>query len=106
MHVQMINRLATVATAIQDRAKTIGEVQFNRQFSRDDQQVAQQGLIFNSRVCQGRDRLPRNDQHVGGGLGIDIPKRQALRIFVNDVCGDLAINDFLKDCHRSDAWHW
>ena len=106
MHVQMINRLAPISTAIQDRAKTIGEVQFNRQFSRDEQQVTQQGLIFHSRMRQGRDWLARNDQHVCGSLGIDIPKRQALRIFVNDVCGDLAINDFLKDCHRSDAWHW
>lgn len=103
MHVQMINCLAPIATAIQNRAKTIGEVQFDRKFSRDEQQVAQQGLIFSSRVCQRGNWLPRNDQHMCRGLGINIPKRQTLRIFVNDVRGDLAINDFLKDCHRDDA---
>src|SRR5947209_313900 len=51
-------------------------------------------LVF--QIGMGRNHFPRNDEHMSRRLGLDISKGQALIVFINDIRGDLSVDDFEK----------
>ena len=60
-------------------------------------QVAQQVAIRLGRSVVRRNHLARDDQHVDRRLGIDITEGQAAIIFVDNVGGNLLVEDLLEE---------
>ena len=96
VQVQVWHRLAGARLAIDNEAITVGDAEFLRQLGRDEMQVAQQFPVFRFDILMRPDDLARDDQHVHRRLRIDVAKRQAAVILMDNVRGDLAIDDLLK----------
>src|SRR5438128_12471895 len=52
--------------------------------------------VFIFQIGMGWNHFPRNDKDMSRRLRVDISKGQALIVFVNDVRGDLPVDDFEK----------
>lgn len=50
-------------------------------------------------VGDARDLRPGNDEDVDGRLRVDVSKRDDVIIFVNNVGGNLPVDDFRKERH-------
>jgi hypothetical protein len=64
--------------------------------------AAKQRRILRLRLCDPRNRVARNDQHVDWGLGIGVMKRDKLVRFINDPSRDLPGGDFFKNSPASE----
>src|SRR5438094_746482 len=97
MHVQVRYGLAGSVLAVDDQPITVLYAQLFRQLGRDDVEIAEQRDIPFGHVSVGGDHLgSRNNQDVHRRLGIDVAESQATVIFVDDVGGDLPVDDLLK----------
>src|SRR5262249_13228809 len=97
MQVEVWHRLPRLLQAVQHQAIAVAQAQLRRQLRRHQVQVAQQRLVLFLHVGVGRNHLLRDDQDVDRRLRIDIAKRQALIVLVDDVGGDLSLDDLEKE---------
>ena len=61
--------------------------------------MAQDRLVFGGGFTNSGDEVFRHDENVHGGLGRYVAKGDALVVFVDDVGGNLAGDDFLENGH-------
>jgi len=59
--------------------------------------VTDECRILNVHRLQTDDLFFRDDQDVDGRHGVDVPERQTMFILVDNVCGDLSVDDLLED---------
>lgn len=64
------------------------------------QQMAEHCGIVGSGFMDARDRLFRDDEHVGGGLWLDVAEGQHMVVLIDDVRRNLAGDDAFEECHR------
>lgn len=97
---QMGNRLAAIASVVDDEAKTaFSEAQTVGDFRRLQKQMAQGLLVLRGRFGHPGNRLLGNDQNMKRSLGIDVPKGVDQLILVKRFSGYLAGDDFLEQSH-------
>ena len=93
---------AAVGAVVDDQAEAVfGEALFAGDFTRGEEQVAEDGLVFGSGFGDARDRLARNDEEVDRGPGVDVLEGDAEVVLVKDGRGDFAGDDFFEEGHRS-----
>ncbi len=97
MKVQMRHGLPSAILAIHDQAIAIAKTERLGQPYSDDVEVPHQIAIGFRYVCMGGNDLARDEQDVNGRLRIDVMKRHAMLVFVNDSRGDLLLNDLQKN---------
>lgn len=61
-----------------------------------DEEVTEEGVIVGGCIREFGDRLFGDKQDVGGGLGVDVAECKAKVVFIDDVGGNLAVDDFCK----------
>ena len=69
--------------------------------SRGKQQMPEEPGVFDGRLAKARNNGLRNDQDMDWRLGVAITDRNTLFILVDDLSGDLALNDAFEKCHES-----
>ena len=62
-------------------------------------EVAEQGGVVAGGLCDSGDGLFRNDEDVGGGLGVDVADGHAEVVFVEEGGWYFAGDDFFEECH-------
>lgn len=88
---------AGVRTVVHDEAEAVIEFQFLRDSPRDEEQVAEHGLIGGNGGADSGDRLFRYDQQVNGRLGLDVVEDDAVLILVFDPGGNFPGDDAFED---------
>src|SRR5207248_776880 len=89
VQVQMGYGLAGALLTIDHQAIPLGDAELLRQLGGDKVKVAEQLAVLGLDIGVRGDDLTRDDQDVHRRLGIDIPKRQAAVVFVDDGGRDL-----------------
>ena len=69
-------------------------------FAGGEQQVAEQCLVFAAGFADAGDDFFWDDQDVGRCLRLNVAKREAVIVFVDDVRRDFAGDDFFEKGHR------
>ena len=91
---------AGVGAVVDDEAKTgFVEAEFSRYFGGFEQQMAEGLFVLRLRGSDVRDGFFWDDEHVRRRLGRDVAKGEDEFIFVNDVRGNLARDDFFEESH-------
>ena len=65
------------------------------------EQMAEHLTIIRFGLGDAGDRLFGNHQHVHGGLRVNVVKGEDEVVFVDNVGGDFAGDDFLKESHHT-----
>lgn len=105
---KMRNRLARSAAVVENEAVARVEFFFLGDGSGCEEKVAQEIAVFGPSRVHTRDGFEGNDENVRGRLRVDIADGDAEVVFVNDLRGDFAFDDFGKkgvshDTNSSDA---
>ena len=100
MAVEMRHGFAAV-TAIVDDQPIAGVFQprFLSDLGSFQEEMTEEGGVLGARFRDPGDGLFWNNQQVGGGLGGDIPKSQYPFVLVNDVRGDLTVDNLFEERH-------
>lgn len=86
----MENHLACGAVAVEDGAKALGIVAvLGGYLGGDALQFAAEGVVLGGEVIEGGDVALGDDQHMQGGLGVDVFEGQNLVVFVEGFGGYL-----------------
>ena len=100
MNVQMGNRLSAVASTIDDHAKScLRDSKRFGHFLGFEQQFTQQNSVLRRCFGETRYRLFRHQEHMNRCLRVDIVKNDQFVIFQDDLCRNLARDNFLEQCH-------
>lgn len=99
---KMGHRLAGPFVAIDDEPIAFQSFLFGDLGSRQ-MKMTEQSFIFRFHVRMCPDDFARNDQDMGRRLRIDVSKRHALFVLVNNVGGEFPLCDFEKDVS---VHHW
>jgi len=102
MNMQVKYRLATVDAVVNVESVTIVfDALRPSNFCGYPHQMPQQGSLFCRRIGNGSNGLFWDDQHVDRRLGVDVAKGQRTIVFINDISGDVSIDDLLKYSHTA-----
>jgi len=96
MDVQVEYRLSD-GTPVVDHQAEVRQLLFGSHLARHEEEVAGQLRVLLLHVGHLGDGHFRDHEDVDGCLGVDVAERQSPVIFVDNVGGDLAVDDFLKD---------
>ena len=94
----MRDGFAGVLAIVHDEAEAVGELKFPRHGASDKQQVAEHGLVVRLRIAYARDPFFWDDEQVHGRLRLDVVQDDAVFVLMFELCGNLAVDDFLKNC--------
>src|SRR5262249_17770359 len=97
MQMQVRHSLAGLLLAVQNEAIAVLQAKLHRQLRRDEMEMTDQVAVGVGQIRVRRNHLARNDQNVHRRLRVDVVKRQAAVIFVDDLGRNLAVDDLLKD---------
>ena len=95
---QVKHTLPHTGAVVYDQPERIADALLRRYLAGSYHQVAQQGLLLITGIDQPGNRLFRDHQDMHGGLGVDVPERQAQIILVNDIRRNFPPDDFRKNC--------
>lgn len=102
MNVQMGDGFASVSAIIDNEPEAFlfaVASQYCRHLSGGEKKMAEEGLILLHGFAYPGDRLFRNYENVGRGLGGDVPESDGVVILINDLGRNLSRDDFLEQCH-------
>src|SRR5690606_10620467 len=98
VEMQVKDDLPTVTAAVgHDAIACLPNAQLLGQLLRHPQHVPGQLRIAGCEIGQGCDVLPRDDQHVNRGLGVDVAKCDHAVVFINSVAGQFSPLDPAED---------
>lgn len=106
MKVQVVDGLAAVIVGVGDNAVSIfRKPEVLGDFARGDHEMPHQRSVFRLNFGHRANRFFGNKEHVHGSLRLDVVKRQAVLVFVNDFGrdffgDDLAENSRLRIAHE------
>ena len=83
----MVDRLPRITSTVDDGTIPVTQLQLFRHLACNNQQVAQHLLIGGSCMSKRWNLLLRNDHDVGRRLWVDIAKREALIVLIDDIGG-------------------
>ena len=87
---KMEYRLAGAGTDVKDRSVAALNAAFAGDFGGHELAAAQGFRVRIFRLLESHDVPSGNDQHVGGGLRIDVIEGEGVFVFVNFLCGNPA----------------
>ncbi len=93
----MIDGLAAVCAGIDHCAVALGEAFGAGDLGGGPEQVAEQGAVAFVAVGDGDDVLAGRDEHVHGGLGVDVGEGVAELVLIDGGGGDGAFDDFAEE---------
>lgn len=97
VHVEVGDGFAGVGAIVNHDAKAGGEVEFLRNHAGNDEEVAEDGLVFGGGFADARYQFFRDDEEVRRRLRLDVVENDTAVVLVFDFGGDFAIDDFLED---------
>lgn len=97
--VQVGHGFAAVRAIVDHDAVTGGEVELAGQVGGGEQQVAEQGLVGERRLVDPRNGFLGYDQNMHGRLRLDVVNGDAVLVFVSNLGGDFAGDDFFEERH-------
>ncbi len=97
VNVQMEDTLPSVFPRVDDGAIAVADAQLFGHFRHGHQQMPDQRGIFRRQVVERFNRLSGYQQHMNWCLRADIPKRQTVFVFVDDVGRNFAIDNLSED---------
>ncbi len=98
MHVDVVDLLPAVAVAVHDEAVAIlGNTRVGGEFAGYGEHPAKGQLVLRLHIVDGGDQHIGDDQHVGLGLGLDVPESGHQIVLIKDVGGDLFTDDFAEN---------
>jgi hypothetical protein len=97
MDVEMFDRLAAVFAGVDHDAITLVEVPGASDFSRDPEQVSEQGTMGRFTLGEGGDVFARGHQHMNRSLRTEIGKGVAELVLVDGGGGDASFNDVAEE---------
>jgi hypothetical protein len=92
----MRDRLACRFLAVDHDSVSVINAKLSRQLGRHQVQMTKQVPISRRNIRVRGNNPPRDDEDVHGSLGINVPKGQALIVFVYDVGWYLTIDDLFE----------
>ncbi len=98
--VQVGDGFAGVGAVVDHEAVAAGELEFLRELAGDDEEVTELRFIGRRGFADARDGLFRDDEEVDGRLWLDVVDDDAAVVFVFDLRGDFAVDDFLEEGFR------
>ena len=84
-------------TTVVDHEAEVRQLLFGSHLPRHEEEVADQLRVLLLHIAHLRDGHLRNHENVNGCLGVDIAESQSPVILVDNVGGNLTVDDFLKD---------
>ena len=98
VEVEMRNFLAGVAAVVEDETVAASdEAEVFCDGGGFYQQMAEDGVVGRGGVFEGGNGFARDDEDMCGRHGLDVPKRDDVFVFVDDVGGDFFVADFLEE---------
>jgi hypothetical protein len=101
VHMQVIYRLPAVRAGIDHHAITLGETFRAGNVSSRRKKVPEQSRVRVIAVGERRNMLPRYYQKMRGRLRIDVSKRNALLVLVDELRGDASSHDLAEKAIHS-----
>ncbi len=99
----MVDLLPPIRPTVHDQTVAgVGHAFRARDVARDPDHTAQGRLVLRGHVVDGGDDVVGDDEHMGGGLRIDVAKGRHEVVLIHDVRGDLTADDLGEDglfCH-------
>lgn len=90
MYVQMEDRLPGIGAGVNHQTKTLQPLLRGHFLGR----IEEMGMVARlGDLGHAGDFLARHDQDVDRSLGFNIPKRDAVVVFINDITRDLPIDN-------------
>lgn len=97
VHVQMRNGLTRSFLAVDDKPVTFIETKLAGELHRHQMQMSNEVSVGLAQIGVGRQDFLGNDEKVNGGLRVDIMKGETEIVFMNDLRGDLLVDDLEKE---------
>lgn len=94
---EVANRLAAVFTGIYDDTVTVCKALLARHFCRRPEEMAKECLVALIGVSERADVLARDDENVGGRLGVDVRESVDQLVLVDRAGRDVAFGDLAED---------
>lgn len=100
MKVNMVNLLASVAVAVEYcTVAALGNAFLFGKIPRNQKHVADERRVFVTDIVHRRYGFAWHDQNVGRSYRIDVAKGHDLLVFIDEVAGYFARNNFFKKSH-------
>lgn len=101
----MADRLSAIWPDVHHYSIALREVLLPRQLAGDAMQMTDQGLLVLAlaHLSQRSNVLLRNHQHMHRRRRVDVRKGQRLLVFIELLCGNLAVGDLAEDAIRTHA---
>lgn len=93
---QVEHRLAGRRPVVDHQSIGLAEALIGGHLRGDQQQMAEQALIFGRRIGELWNRLAWHQQQMHRRAGMDVAEGDAVRVLVDDVAGNLAVDDSLE----------
>ena len=104
---QMRHTLTPLLAAVDDHAIALRQAQLAGDFSRHQELMPDERLMFVGELVERGDFFARNDEHVRWRLRVHVAKGEAEVVLIDDVGFDLAVDDAFEDRHLSlVTGHW
>jgi hypothetical protein len=98
--VEVRDAFAGVGAVVDDEAEAAGEVEFFRDDSGGDEEMAELGFVGWRGFADAGDECLWDDQEMDGRLGLDVVDDDAAVVLVLDLRGDFAVDDSLEEGFR------
>ena len=94
----MGDAFAGVGAVVDDEAVAVFiEAELAGDVSGFEEEMSENGVVFGSGFVDAGNDFARDDEDVSGSGRADVAKGEDQIVLVNDVSGDFAIGDFLKE---------
>jgi hypothetical protein len=100
MQMQVHDKLSSLLSIIDDQSVPVLKFLLFGDLGCCQHQLSEDGLVSLFSMFDHVESifLFRNDQNMDWGLGSDVSKCQDMIVFVDNACGNLLSDDFVKDC--------
>jgi hypothetical protein len=99
MDMEVEDALSALFAGVDDGSVAVVESELCGEFGDHEQEVSSELGVLWGEIIEGDKRFFGDEEDVSGRLGTDIVEGEAEIVFVDDFCGDFAIDDFLEDGH-------
>jgi len=94
----MRHALAAVAAVVDHEAVAgLGDTKFFRERGGGEQEMAEGGLVAGRGFADAGNKFLRDHEHMHRCLRVDVVDGDAEVVFMRELGGDLAVNDFLEE---------
>ena len=97
MDVEVRHGFAGVGAVVDHEAEAVVELEFFRDLAGDEEQVAEDRLIFRGGFADARDRFFGDDEQVDRRLRLDVVEDDAAVVLVFDAAGYFAGDDAFEE---------